>query len=128
VIVILSKIWLVNVTTLEILGAQSDPARSWTGSVEGAVRKYAGGRQRAVGSLGLSNVWKFTLVELTQTQCELLETWMAQGVTVLARDARGQSMYGTFFAVNRGENFGVYPYATYTAGIELNRVDVVEGV
>lgn len=126
--VILTKVWVMNLSTGEMVGAGSDPARSWTASVEGAVRKYAGGRQRAVGSIGLANVWKVTLVELTQAQCELFETWMKQGVTVLVRDARGQSLYGTFFSVDRGENFAVYPFATYTAAIEFDRVDVVEGV
>jgi hypothetical protein len=128
VIVTLTKLWVVNLATQEMIGAQSDPARTWQGTVDGSVRKYAAGRMRAVGSVGLYQQWKFTLVELTQAQCELLEAWMKQGVTVLARDARGQSMYGAFFEVDRAENFGVYPYATYTAAITLNRVDVVEGV
>jgi hypothetical protein len=127
-IVILNKVWLVNLATGEMLGVQSDPARSWSGKVDGAVRKYAGGRQRAVGSVGLANAWKVTLVELTQAQAELLETWMASGVTVFARDARGQAMYATFFAVDRAENFGVYPSATYDCAVELDRVDVVEGI
>jgi hypothetical protein len=127
-LVILNKVWLVNLSTGEMMGAQSDPSRTWTAAVDGEVRKYAGGRMRAVGSIGKTNQWKITLVELTQAQCEQLETWMGQGVTVFARDARGQSMYGSFFQVDRGENFGVYPYATYTASVEIHRVDVVEGV
>jgi hypothetical protein len=127
-ILILDKVWLVNLTTGEMMGLGSDPSRSWNGHVDGAVRKYAGGRQRAVGSVGLANTWKITLVEMTQAQCEKLETWMGQGVTVFVRDARGQSLYATFFAVDRGENFGVYPYVTYDCSIEYGRVDVVEGV
>lgn len=125
----LTKFWLTNVVTQEMLGAQSDPARSWTSAVKGEVRTYASGRQRAVGSVGRSTTWKFTLVELTLNQVEMLETWMDQGVTVLARDHRGQHMYGTFFAVEKAENKAqLYPAATYTASIELQRVDVVEGV
>jgi hypothetical protein len=126
--VVLSAVWLVNVSSGAMIGAGSDPSRTWSSSVEGAVRKYAGGRMRAVGSLGQTTTWKLTLVELTQAQLETLESWMAQGVTVFARDARGQNLYGTFFQVDRGENFGVYPYATYTATVEISRVDVVEGV
>ena len=127
-IVVLTKVWLTNITSSEMIGAQSDPSRSWSSSVEGAVRKYAGGRMRAVGSLGKSTAWKVTLVELTQAQVELLEVWMAEGATIFARDARGQSLYGAVFQVERAENFGVYPSATYTASIEINRVDIVEGV
>lgn len=127
-IVTLSKFWIVNVTTAEMIGAFSDPARTWTSTVVGGVRTYAGGRQRAVGTLGHSIVWKVTLVELTQAQLETIETWVAQGATFFARDARGQSLYGAVFQVDRAENFGVYPGATYTASIEINRVDVVEGV
>lgn len=126
--VALTKVWVTNVTTGDMVGAQSDPTRTWKSTVDGSVRKYAGGRMRAVGSLGHAIAWTLTLVELTQAQCEQLETWMAQGVTVFVRDARGQSMYGTFFELDRTENFGVYPTATYTATMEIDRVDVVEGV
>lgn len=128
-IVQLTKMWLTHVVTQESLGSQTAPSRSWSAAVKGEVRTYAGGRQRAVGSVGRSNSWKFTLVELTQAQAELLEAWMDQGVTVFARDHRGQSMYGTFFGIDRAENMAqLYPNATYTATIELQRVDVVEGV
>jgi hypothetical protein len=127
-LVVLTKVWLANVSTGEMIGAQSDPSRSWTATVEGSVRKYAGGRMRAVGSIGKNISWKLTLVEITQAQCETLELWMAAGVTVFARDARGQSLYGTFFQVDRGERFGVYPYGLYTATMEISKVDVVEGV
>jgi hypothetical protein len=129
VIVQLTRMWITNVVTEEHVSAQTDPTRSWSASVRGEVRSYAGGRQRAVGSIGKSNVWKFVLEELSLATCELLETWMNQGITVLARDHRGQFMYGTFFAVERSENMAqTYEFATYTAAIELQRVDVVEGV
>lgn len=125
----LTKMWLVNLATAEMLGAQTGQDRGWAASVRGEVRSYAGGRQRAVGSIGKASTWKFTLVELTQVQCELLEAWMNQGVTLLARDHRGQFMYGTFFEVDRGENMAqLYPNATYTVSITVQRVDVVEGV
>jgi hypothetical protein len=124
----LTRMFLTNVVTIETLSAQTDPARSQTYSVAGAVRTYAGGRQRAVGSIGLSGSWKFVLVELTLTQVNVMRAWMAAGVTVLARDHRGQSMYGTFFQVDVGENMGLGTTATYTASIELESVSVVEGV
>jgi hypothetical protein len=129
VIVQLSKLWLTNVVSLESIGAGSDPKRAQAYSVKGEIRTYAGGRQRSVGSIGAAGQWSFTLVELTLTQVNTLRTWMASGVTVFARDHRGQSMYGTFFAVDVGENMAqTIAYATYTADVALQRVDVVEGV
>ncbi len=124
----LTKLWLTNVVTGEMLGAQSDPDRSQTYAVAGQVRTYAGGRQRAVGSVGASGAWKFTLVQLTLTQTLTLRTWMEAGVTVLARDHRAQSMYGTYFQVEVGEVKGIGANTTYTAALELQQVDVVEGV
>jgi hypothetical protein len=124
----LTKMFLTNVVSIETLAAQTDPARSQTYSVAGDVRTYAGGRQRGVGSVGLSGSWKFVLVELTLTQIGVMRAWMTAGVTVLARDHRGQSMYGTFFQVDVGENMGMGTAATYTASIELKSVSVVEGV
>jgi hypothetical protein len=128
-IVQLTAFWLTNVVTQVSIGAQSEPSRPWSAAVKGEVRTYAGGRQRAIGSVGRSSSWKVTLVELTQEQAELLEAWMDQGVTVFARDHRGQSMYATFFSVDRGEALAqVYTAARYSVTVELQRVDVVEGV
>ncbi len=125
----LTKFWITNVVTLDSIGAQSEETRPWQSAVKGEVRTYAGGRQRAVGSIGKSTTWKVTLVELTQTEAELLEEWMSQGVTVFARDHRGQAMYATFFSVGRGETKSqTWQFARYTAEIEFHRVDVVEGV
>lgn len=124
----LTKMFLTNVVSIETLAAQTDPARSQTYSVAGDVRTYAGGRQRGVGSVGLSGSWKFVLVELTLAQIGVMRAWMTAGVTVLARDHRGQSMYGTFFQVDVGENMGMGTSSTYTASIELKSVSVVEGV
>lgn len=125
----LTKMWMTNVVSQDQLGAQTDDSREQTYSVRGEIRTYAGGRQRAVGSLGAAGSWKYTLVELTLDQVNTLRTWMAAGVTVFARDHRGQSMYGTFFEVGVKENkSALWQNATYTADITLQRVDVVEGV
>jgi hypothetical protein len=125
----LTKMWLTSVVSAESLAAQTDPARDQSYSVQGSIRTYAGGRQRAVGSIGASGTWGFTLTELTLANTLTLRTWMEAGVTVFARDHRGQSMYGTFFAVTIAENRAqLYANATYTATIALQAVDVVEGV
>lgn len=128
-IIQLTKFWLTNTVTAENFSAYSAPDRPRQASVQGEVRKYAGGRMRAVGTLGVATTWEVTLMELTLANCTTLETWMAQGVTVFARDHRGFAMYATFFAVEIGElRASTYPTAVYTASIQLQRVDVVEGV
>jgi hypothetical protein len=128
-IVQLTKMFLANIVTQELLSAQTVPSKSQSFGVKGEIRTYAGGRQRAIGSTGMSGQWQFTLVELSQTNTETLKTWMSSGVTVLARDHRGQSMYGTFFDLGIAENMTqLYPTASYTAQITLQAVDVVEGV
>lgn len=129
-IIQLKKFWITSMAESKSIGAPSeDRSQGMTTSVQGQVRTYAGGRQRAIGSLGQSQIWKVKLLELPYEEVLLLETWMSQGVTVFARDHRGQSMYGTFFSVERGElKSQTWQNARYTATIELQRVDVVEGV
>lgn len=130
-IVQLTRLWMTSVVTGESFGWYTDPNREQTYSVKGEIRTYAGGRQRAVGSVGQSGSWRFTLKELALTDIAQLREWMDAGVTIFARDHRGQSMYGTFFEVGVGENPAVTynsPLNLYTAGITLQAVDVVEGV
>lgn len=124
----LTKFWLTNVVTQQHMGRYTLPDRNRSASVQGEVRRYANGRMRAVGILGTAGTWQVTLAELTLADVETLEMWMAQGVTIFARDHRGASMYGTFFQVDRDELRAMtYPLAVYTATIQIQRVDVVEG-
>lgn len=125
----LTKFWITNTVTQESIGRYSSPEKQTSFSVQGDVRRYAGGRMRAVGTTGLAGSWPVTLMELSLADCELLKLWMSTGVTVFARDNRGQSMYGTFFQVEANElRTMTYQNAVYTATITIQRVDVVEGV
>jgi hypothetical protein len=122
--------WLTSVVTGESRGWYSSD-RDQSYSVRGEVRAYAGGRQRAVGSTGMAGAWKFTLMELSLADTVFLRTWLDTGVTVFARDHRGQSMYGTFFQVDIAENKATSwdsPQNTYRAAIAVLAVDVVEGI
>jgi hypothetical protein len=124
-----TKMWLTSVVSQESIGAWTDEDRESTYGVAGEIRTYAGGRQRAVGSVGASGQWKRTLVELTAADVALLRTWMENGVTVFARDHLGQAMYATFFDVGVKENKSqTWQAATFRADITLQRVDVSEGV
>ncbi len=125
----LTRFWLTSLTEYKSIGAQTEDNRPWDSSVRGEVRTYAGGRQRAVGSLGASETWRVTLVELPYEDVVLLRTWMNQGITVFARDHRGQAMYCTFFSVPVEEHKSqTWQAARYKVALELHRVDVVEGV
>lgn len=127
----LTKMWITSVVTGDTFGWYTDPARDQGYAVRGEIRTYAGGRQRAVGSIGTAGVWSFTLMELTLTDVDQLREWLSSGVTVYARDHRGQSMYGTFFALDVAENQAVLytdPTNTYRGSVTLQQVHVVEGV
>lgn len=127
----LVKTWLTAVVSGQTLGWYTADDRNQSYAVQGDVRPYAGGRQRAVGSEGISGSWSFTLMELTLADTVILRTWLDAGVTVFARDHRGQSMYATFFQLDIAENKASTwdsPQNTYRAAITLRSVDVVEGV
>jgi hypothetical protein len=127
-IVTLTQFWLFSVVTQDSLAAYTDQDRGQSFSVAGAIRTYAGGRQRAVGTIGMAGQWAYTLVELNQTKVELLKSWLKSGVTVLARDHRGQAFYATFFTVDVTEKVGQGSTSDYEAKITFQLVDVVEGV
>lgn len=126
--VTLDRLWLVNVATAETISSLTDTGRDQVWLVSGAVRTYAGGRQRAISTAGMAGTWTITLVEVPLTTVALLKTWLENGVTVLVRDHRAQSMYGTFFQVDIGEKFGKGPLAVYTVKVAFLFVDVAEGV
>lgn len=128
-IVQLTKFWLTNTVTQELMSAYSLPDRKRASAVVGEVRRYAGGRMRSVGVQGKASTWQVSLTELTLSQVGTLETWMSQGITIFARDNHGVSMYGTFFDVGIDELRAIsYSTSVYTVSIQIERVDVVEGV
>lgn len=128
-VVTYNRAWLTNVATTEQLSAQTGPDRKRSYATGGEQRIYGSGRVRAVRQAGVKGAWSFELVELTLAQTNTLLVWLAAGATVFVRDHRGQAAYGTFFGVDIGENAAQGPTgATYTAGVTLTMVDVVEGV
>lgn len=130
-IVTLAKMWLSDVVTGRTFGWYTDNGREQSFSVRGEVRWYADGQQRSVSAPGMAGEWKFTLVLITTDDTVILKAWLANNVTLFARDYRGQSMYGTFFQADFAEDkAGSYNSVqnTYRAAITLQAVDVVEGV
>lgn len=124
-----TQTWITNVVSLEQVAAYTKPAKSQTHTVKGEVRDYAGGRRRAVGSVGSAGLWPMTLLDLTWTQTQTLRSWMEGGVTVFVRDHLGKAMYATFFGVVENEvQASSVAYARYDVDVTFERVDVVEGV
>lgn len=125
----LTRMWLLNLVTQELLGLYTAPDRAQSFTAPTEVRVYGGGRKRSITRAGLGRTWAFELQEVTLAQIGTLTGWCDAGVTLLARDNRGQSMYGTFASVDVGERAAQTPLgAFYTAKITLLAVDVVEGV
>lgn len=124
----LTRTWITNVVTREMLGLFTAPDRPQSYTAAGEVRVYGGGRMRGITKAGMSHTWKFELQEMTLAQVATLTGWVDDGVTVLVRDHRGQSMYGTFFQVDVTEQPAQTPTgAYYAAAITLQSVTVVEG-
>lgn len=124
----LDRMWLFDTVTQVAVSAYSgDGSRSQQAEAPGEVRVYAGGRRRAITHPGVQRTWAFTLMHLSADTIGLLQEWLATGVTVFARDKRGQGMYGTFFGLQIIERKSSLPWL-YHAQIELHQVDIPEGV
>lgn len=63
--------------------------------VPGEVRRYANGRLRVIVRAGEAQTLAATLVQVTDAELDLLESWL--GRQVMVRDHRGRRMYAVFF-------------------------------
>ena len=127
----LAKMWLSDVVTSRSFGWYTADGREQGFATQGQARFYADGRVRSADSPGMAGLWKFTLMELTPADVDILRAWLASGALLLARDHRGQSMYGAFFEAEFAENKALSydsTQNTYRGSITLRSVDVVEGV
>jgi hypothetical protein len=115
---------LVPVGEENVVSGWRDASESDGRASVGAIRQYAGGRQRGVTQVGVASSWSFTLRGILGTDTDKLAAWLGQ--TVLVRDNRGRRMYGVLFAVPRTpwkEQLDLYDVE-----VSLNGVDVVEDV
>lgn len=119
-ILTLAKLWINLLVDGSSISAYSTD-RSGSYALDGEVRTYAGGRQRAITAEGAKRQFQFTLPSVTLATVEQLEAWAGRAVQV--RDHRGQRFFGTYFGVARGE----LADGTYSAGITLLGTTVDEG-
>lgn len=118
----LTKLWINRMDTGEAFSAYSSE-RSRAHSVEGEVRTYAGGRQRAVYVAGERGEFPFKLINLTAAEVEIVRGWT--GLTVQIRDHRGQRFFGAYFEVAVEE---VKAPVVYNVQATLRVLTVTEGV
>lgn len=122
-ILTLTKLWINRMDTGDAISGYTDPGRSREHTVDGEVRTYAGGRQRAITVKGEKGQFEFMVKELTLVDVETLREWI--GALVQVRDHRGQRYVGSYFAVSIEE---VRTALLYTVAISLQMLTVAEGV
>ena len=94
----LSYTWVNLLSTGESVKGYTARGRSHGRQRDGEVRRLAGGRFRAVGTLGVRRTQNFTLRDISQDDLDQLESWVGQ--VVIARDNRGRRMFGVFWSVD----------------------------
>lgn len=118
----LTQFWITLLSTGEHVHAHHKPLPNRVSERTGEVREYIGGRRRAVSRAGATDKLTVTLLKLTLDQVQTLELWAGQ--TVLARDWRGQGIYGVFFVVPTSAR---RPRDMYETTLEFTSVTLVEG-
>lgn len=118
----LRQVWINLLSSgVAVHGWSSDRGRET--SVDGEVRKYAGGRLRAVSSVGTRGSFAFKLRDITNNDIEMLKSWYGQPVVV--RDHRGRVYFGVFFSVQETERKDV---SLYDASLTLQEITYTLGV
>ncbi len=93
----LAYTWVNLLSTGESVKGYTAKGRQHGRAGEGETRRMAGGRFRAVGTLGVRRTQAFAMRDLSLDDIETLELWIGQ--TVLVRDNRGRRMFGVYWSV-----------------------------
>lgn len=89
--------WVNLLSTGESVKGYTAKGRSHQRAADGETRRMAGGRFRAVGTLGVRRTQEFAIRDLSYEDVLKLEEWIGQ--TVLVRDNRGRRMFGVYWSV-----------------------------
>lgn len=89
--------WVNLLSTGQSVKGYTAKGRSHQRSGDGETRRMAGGRFRAIGTLGVRRTQTFAMRDLSYADVEQLEEWIGQ--TVLVRDNRGRRMFGVYWSV-----------------------------
>lgn len=118
----LSYTWVNLLSTGQSVKGYTAKGRSHQRSGEGETRRMAGGRFRAVGTLGVRRTQVFAIRDLSLTDVETLESWIGQ--TVLVRDYKGRRMFGVYWSVPTQDKSSL---DYYDVQIEVTEVTYQEG-
>lgn len=118
----LRHVWINLLSTGIAVHAYSSDRGRETG-VDGEVRKYAGGRLRAVSSVGTRGTFAFKLRDLSDADIERLKSWYGQPVVV--RDHRGRRYFGVYFGLQESER---KTKTLWDAALVLQEITYSEGV
>lgn len=114
--------WVNLLSTGQSVKGYTANGRAHQRSAEGETRRMAGGRFRAVGTLGVRRTQTFAIRDLSLSDIETLENWI--GETVLVRDKRGRRMFGVYWSVptqdRKDPNY-------YDVALEVTEVTYQEG-
>lgn len=119
----LDRVWIHRLDTAEAVSARSGTDRARSHDMDGEVRTYAGGRQRAFTKAGERGQFGVTLRLVTQPTIDVLRSW--QGIPVQVRDHRGQRFVGVYFGVDVGERREV---SYYDVRLTIRTLTAPEGV
>lgn len=119
----LTKTFVNLMSTGAAVSGQTARSRGEAYTQPGEVRTYAGGRRRAITSVGETGTYTFTLLLISRASTELLRAWKGQLVQV--RDHKGRLFVGVFFATPVEE---IVSRATWNVSITLSTVSYDEGV
>lgn len=117
----LRQVWINLMSTGAAVHAYSSDRGRET-SVDGEVRKFAGGRLRAISSEGQRGTFAFKLRDVTNDQIEILKSWY--GKLVCVRDHRGRRYFGVYFAAPETERKTT---TLWDVSINLQEVTYEEG-
>lgn len=114
--------WVNLLSTGESVKGYTARGRSHQRTGEGETRRMAGGRFRAVGTIGTRRTQGFAIRDLSYDDVLTLEAWIGQ--TVLIRDVRGRRMFGVYWSVptTDGMNANYYDVA-----LDVTEVTYEEG-
>lgn len=117
----LHQVWINLLSTGAAVHAYSSDRGRET-SIDGEVRKYAGGRLRAISSVGTRGSFVFKLRDVTNDDIERLKSWYGQPVCV--RDHRGRRYFGVYFNVAETERTDT---TLWDASITVQEITYTEG-
>jgi hypothetical protein len=93
----LAYTWVNLLSTGESVKGYTARGRSHDRAGDGETRRMAGGRFRAIGTLGTRRSQQFAIRDLSLADVDTLESWIGQ--TVVIRDNRGRRMFGVYWSV-----------------------------